>query len=128
MTIPFRSAIVDYIQNHDNKNKALWSIINSEMGKNKTIPTDRNNHLSANKFSQYFSKIGEQISHTIPGPSNDANVLMSNSNVGIRDSFFLTPVDRTEVLVITKQLSKKKDTGYLRDKHRFATKNNTYYM
>ena len=81
--------VINYIQNGNNM------IVNSP----KELPDELNNH---------FTSIAKSIEKKLIKPNCDFNKFLKNPN---KDSFFITPTNKEDVVSIIKTLKNNKPTG-----------------
>lgn len=105
-----QKALYKYIQENDNKNKAIWKVIKHETGGKKSLPLVTRSSPTAEDFARYFSDIGRGISRQITGPPNSADYYVKRVKLNSANSLFLKPVDEAEILDIVRGLKKKKTT------------------
>ena len=105
-----------YINSSKNRSKAMWDLINTELGKGRAGPKNiklnvdnveiKSPQQVANKFNEFFANAAENLLSTnLPSYNNDILVKVNEK------SMFLTPVTEEEVAEITKSLKNKKSTG-----------------
>ena len=104
---------------NDAKNtwKLIKSVINgnkptsesiSELSINGCTITDKT--TMANKFNEYFTNIGSDLSKSIPKVSGSFSDYLNHLKP--TDSFFITPTNPAEIIDIVQNLKSKKSSGY----------------
>ncbi|KAK9693114.1 hypothetical protein QE152_g34430 [Popillia japonica] len=99
-------ATTRYIQNAENKMKAIWSVINKCSSKSATSK-DISDSLDCESINKYFSLIGEETIAMIDGPNQHPIDLMQSGYQQTEHSIFMAPVTQEEVCQIIKGLYNK---------------------
>ena len=107
----------NFIHHLQNKSKAMWHLINEELGKgtNRVRNVKLNSSKSivndpeqvANIFNNYYVNIADNILNENP-LKNRPNNVDKPINIYNSCSMFLTPVTEMEVITISKTLKKQK--------------------
>ena len=101
-----RSTIENFIVSSDNVTKATWKIIKKETQKQSSQDQST---ISASELNTFFRGVAENITSSIPGPTQHVSVFI-NKIPTKSSSMFLTPVTATEIITITKNLKTKATT------------------
>jgi hypothetical protein len=99
----------NYITQHKKDSKAMWNLINSQIGRgyNKSSAL---NHISADILNKFFVNLGSSATKNIQNPSLDENSPTIRHT--LLSSVFLTPTTPDEIITITKNLAPKTSCGF----------------
>ena len=109
---------VKILMNSDNRQKTLWSMVNPNLGRNKNlqkIELGTNNIIIsepsqvATIFADYFETITEKSLENKFGLNRSKNCTLSRNT--LINSFFLNPVEKSEIINIITKMKNKNSTG-----------------
>ena len=112
-----RLSIEDDIKNAKNTSKAVWSLINNNMGKTETecenisLKTGENNTLCTDPVcvADMFNKFYSNIAGNLQGENKNKGTFTKDT---IKNSMFLGPVTKNDVILAIANLKNKKSSGY----------------
>lgn len=103
-----KEAITKTIEDADNKIKAIWDTIKAETYPCSKERRDDDIKIDPNKFNSYFSSIGELLSTSVAGPTQDPLQLLKQNTTQYQGSIFMQPITTDEIETIVHKISKKK--------------------
>ncbi|XP_044750587.1 uncharacterized protein LOC123310936 [Coccinella septempunctata] len=100
-----RETMENMVSRAENKTKVIWRIINENVrSKRRQYPGGR---LKVESISEYFSRIGEELSENLPRAEKSAGHYLKESTVRSSGSFFFNPITSQEVVKIINSLKHK---------------------
>lgn len=102
------AAYSKFIDNSNNKSKAMWNIIQQECGGNKTVCKAEN--VSPDTFNNFFATVAEDTIFKLPPATADYISLLKNKKINYQHSLYLRPTDETEIDTIIRGLNNAKSS------------------